>query len=209
MVYLVGISIAWLLHAREQAQVSATPPEASSEYSRAPATSQALLGVGARVPGAVLGGGALGALLLVAAEFLTLFDVHTSASPTPVKSVLTGAHNAYAMIPIALFAVALAYGARRHGSRPALLALAAVGVVALLIALLGDLPDAHASGIVATPSGGGQYATASSRPAVGLYLETLGAVLLLLAAVIGFLLGGPAPPRESAAPGRISDHSAG
>jgi hypothetical protein len=33
--------------------------------------------------------------------------------------------------------------------------------------------------------------TASSSPSVGLYFETLGAVMLLIAAGVGFLLGGP------------------
>jgi hypothetical protein len=166
--------------------MSATPPEASSEYSRAFPPSRALLGIGARVPAAVLGAAILGALLLVVAEFTTLFDIHVSTSSSPIKSIGTGPHHSYALIPIALFAVVLAYGARRHGSRPALLALGVVGVVALIIALAGDLPDAHASGLI---SQGNVYTDGTARPAVGLYLETAGAALLLMASALGFLLG--------------------
>jgi NADH:ubiquinone oxidoreductase subunit 5 (subunit L)/multisubunit Na+/H+ antiporter MnhA subunit len=87
-----------------------------------------------------------------------------------------------------LLAVLLAYGAARDGSRVAMLALGAIGVLALLIALIGDLPDAQASGLLVRS---GHFVTASSSPSVGLYFETLGAVMLLIAAGVGFLLGGP------------------
>jgi hypothetical protein len=45
------------------------------------------------------------------------------------------------MIPIALLAAALGIAVWRTGSRSALLALGLIGVVAVLIAQLGDLPD--------------------------------------------------------------------
>ena len=69
----------------------------------------------------------------------------------------------------------LPYGVWQANSRPALLAIGLLGVIALLIALLGDLPDAQASGIVLRA---GHYDAASSSPGLGIYLETLGAVLL-------------------------------
>ena len=73
-----------------------------------------------------------------------------------------------------------------------------LGVVTLLIALLGDLPDAHATGIVG--SGASQYAEGTSTPSAGLYMETLGGVLLLISGGIGLmLLGAPRRrPPESA-----------
>jgi len=71
----------------------------------------------------------------------------------------------------------------------ALLALGVLGLAALLIALVGDLPDAQASGLILGPSG--RYALASSSPGVGFYLETLGAVILLIAAGAGLLLTAP------------------
>jgi hypothetical protein len=193
--------------------MNATPPEANSEYSRGPeplegdfppqfpapgrrgAASREGSGVaagrGARV--AILTGGLLGALLLLVAEFTTLFEVSTGAGPA-VKSVGTGSHHAYALVPIALLAAALAYGVWRVGSRPALLSIGLLAVIALLIGLLGDLPDAHASGLLT--STGGRYVSASSSPSAGLYMETLGAVVLLITCVCGFLLLGP-PPRPS------------
>jgi hypothetical protein len=136
----------------------------------------------------VLGGALLGALLLVMAEFTTLFTVRTAVSATPLKSVSTGSHNTYAMIPIALVAVALAWGAVLTGSRWALVAIAGLGVVALLIALIGDLPDAQTSGTVFVSS---HYQLATDKPSAGMYLETLGAIVLLIAGGCGLLLGAP------------------
>jgi hypothetical protein len=145
---------------------------------------------------AILAGGLLGALLLFVAEFTTLFEVSSGGAGAPVKSVGTGSHHAYALVPIALLAAALAYGVWRVGSRPALLSIGFLAVIALLIGVLGDLPDAHASGLINT---GGRYVNASSSPSAGLYMETLGAVVLLITCVCGFLLIGPParPARRS------------
>jgi hypothetical protein len=147
---------------------------------------------------AILAGGLFGGLLLIAAELTPLFEVHAANVSAPVKSVSTGSHNAYALIPLGVLAAGLAWGVRSAGSRPALLALGLVGLIALLIALLGDLPDAHATGLI----GNGQthYVNASSTPSTGLYLETLGAVVLVITSVSGFVLLGP-PPRQQAPQG--------
>jgi hypothetical protein len=182
--------------------MNATPPEAKSEYSRAGRGSGPLFrGGGDGVTGreiaasgplrvGLLAGGSLGALLLAVAEFTALFRIHVAASGTHVKSVGTGSHHSYAMLLIAVCAAALAWGIWRVGSRPALLGLGVLGVAALLIALLGDLPDASATGLVMS---GGHYVNASSTLSAGFYLETLGAVMLLFTSVWGFLLIG-APP---------------
>jgi hypothetical protein len=136
----------------------------------------------------VLGGALLGALLLVIAEFTTLFTVKTAGTGTLFKSVGTGSHDSYALIPIAVLAVGLAWGAVVTGSRWALAAVGALGVVALLIALIGDLPDAQASGTVGSALSG--FHTATDNPSAGLYLETFGAIVLVIAAGCGLLLSG-------------------
>ena len=107
-----------------------------------------------------------------------------------MKSVSTGSHDAYALIPIALLAAALAIGVFIAASRPALLAIGILGVISLVIALAGDLPDAKASGLTHN------YVLASSSPSTGLYLETLGAIILLLTCGLGFLLLGPPAHRR-------------
>lgn len=178
--------------------MNATRPEADTEYSRAPGGPS---DDSARVHGvatgrqrllriAVLGGGLAGALLLLVAEFTPLLHVHTSVSHQVVKTVSTGAHHSYALVPVALLAAALAVAIWQTRSRQALVATGALGLVALGIGLLGDLPDAQATGLIGSATT--RFATASSSPSVGLYLETLGAFVLLITAAAGLLLL-PAP----------------
>ncbi len=184
--------------------MSATPPEANTEYSRAQRDSRRDSGSGrGRLRGAlergsgtagwaratVLTSGILGATILLVAEFTPLFHTRLVASSAPVRTVLAGAHHGYALAPIAVLALLLAVTGVRDTRRSALVALGALGLVALLIALTGDLPDAQATGLVG--SSATHYALASSAPAIGVYLETLGAVLLLLASGLGVLLTGP------------------
>jgi hypothetical protein len=179
------------------------PPEANTEYSRGSEASGPVLTPSdersARGRNAVLAvalTAALGALLILVSQFTALYHVHVAASSAPVKTVGTGANHAWAPIPIALLAAALAVVVYRRRSRTALIALAVLGVLTLLIALLGDLPDAHATGIVG--SGASQYAEGTSTPSAGLYMETLGAILLLLSGGIGLLLLGA--PRRAPQP---------
>jgi hypothetical protein len=164
----------------------ATPPEANTEYSSRPApTGPALAAIAAC--------GLLGTALLLVAEFVPVFDVHVTTSAAPIRSVRAGSHDSYALIPIALLAGTLTLVALRHASRPGLLALGVLGIITVMIALLRDLPDAEASGVVG--SAATHYVSARSTPAVGLYLETLGAVVLVIACGVGLLLLGPQPRR--------------
>jgi hypothetical protein len=187
--------------ARERAQLDVTRPEAETEYSRGDEASGGALDGPSRGPArlsrpvaiGVLTGGLAGAALLVIAEFTSLLSVHSGLHATAVRAVQTGSHNSYALIPIALLAALLSLAARRAHSPLALLALGVLGLAAFLIALVGDLPDAQASGLILGPSG--RYALASSSPEVGFYLETLGAVILLVAAGAGLLLTAPAQTR--------------
>ena len=137
-------------------------------------------------------GGLGGAILLLVAEFTPLFSVHSSLLTAPVRTVNTGSHHGYALIPVAVLAAVFTVIAWRTRSRAALLGLGVMGLVALLIALLGDLPDAQAKGLVNTA---GHLAIATDKPSTGFYLETLGAMVLLLTAAGGLLLA-PTPVRR-------------
>jgi hypothetical protein len=66
-------------------------------------------------------------------------------------------------------------------------AIAVSGIAVLLIALVGDLPDVHKTGVI-----GELYDNARANPRLGYYLETLGGALLLLAGGGLLLLGGGA-----------------
>ncbi len=178
--------------------MNVSEPEADTEYSRAPVASDGSerpsaggLGGGRggiRVP--VLAGALVAAVLLLVAEFLPLFEVRTSARNSVVTTVQSGSHHAYALLPIALLAGGLALAWRRSPTRLAALAMAVLGVAALVIALGRDLPDAQSNGIERS---GGTYVTAAASPRAGLYLETAGAVVLLISSVGGVLLFPPTP----------------
>jgi hypothetical protein len=137
----------------------------------------------------------LGAALIVVSQFTALYHLHSANSSAAIKTVETGGNHAWAPIPLALVAAALAYAVYRHGNRPALVGLVVLGIATLLIALLGDLSDAHSSGLIGSSAGG--YVEATSSPSAGLYMETLGAVLLLLAGGIGLLMLGPSRAPEA------------
>jgi hypothetical protein len=177
--------------------MNATPPEAMAEYSKGsahrrsgdPATAPT-------IPALVAVAAVLGALLLLVAEFTTLFEITSASRRLPIQTTGTGSHHSYALIPIALLVAFLAYGVAWTGGRPALWAIGALGVVALLIALVGDLPDAQADGVYGSTATG--LIIASASPDAGLYMETLGAVLLIVAAGTGLILGGPGAQRHRA-----------
>jgi hypothetical protein len=199
--------------------MTGTPPEARTEYSRGSGPPRAAFDAGARGSGRRGGRGSgdagttagdsitavvaavalIGALLLVVAEFTPLYTVHTASGAVPGRTISTGSHDADALLPIALLVLVLVYAVRVAGSRAALLAIGVMGVLALLITLLGDLPDAHATGLLG--GGSARFVTASSRPSAGFYMETAGALLLLMACVCGLLLLGP-PPRRARQDGR-------
>jgi hypothetical protein len=187
------------------------PPEANTQYSRGSRAFRGLFDgpgrrraahhdgrqtadyeapAGARTAIAV--GALLGALLILVSQFTTLYQVHAAASSLPIKTVGTGANHAWAGIPLALVAGALAYAVFRYANRAALAGLIALGVATLLIALLSDLPPTHASGLVGSTATG--YSRAVSTRSAGLYMETLGAVVLVISGGIGLLLldGSPA-----------------
>ncbi len=65
----------------------------------------------------------------------------------------------------------------------------------LAIALLGDLPDADASGLAG--SSAARFVSASSTPSAGLYLETLGAAAFVITCGVALI----AQTSSSARPG--------
>jgi hypothetical protein len=180
------------------------PPEANSEYSRGSGASGRLLlprwkasaapaspgsDAARRARAGLALGALLGALLVLVAQFTALYHLHSATASAAIKTVGTGGNHAWAPVPLALAAVVLAYAVYRAGGRTALAGLVALGVATLLIALIGDLPDAHSSGLVGSSANG--YVQATSSPSAGLYMETLGAVILIVAGGVGLLMLAP------------------
>jgi hypothetical protein len=116
-----------------------------------------------------------GAAMLIVAEFTPVIRIVVGDHVTK-NTIDGGGRHAYSLLLIGLAGGAMAVGAWRGGSRPAMAALAALGALALLIAILRDVPALDDTGVY-----GLQYEDASAGPAAGFYLETLGGALLLIA----------------------------
>src|SRR2546421_602761 len=66
--------------------------------------------------GLILGGFLLGALLMIVAEFTTLYHVPLATSSEPIKSVRSGSNHGYAIGLLGLIAAGLVLVAVRSGS---------------------------------------------------------------------------------------------
>jgi hypothetical protein len=135
---------------------------------------------------ALLVAGLAGALLLVVADFTTLFQV--KAVTAVLESRKGGSQHSYALVLIGVVSVPMLVGASLGRSRPAAVALVVLGLIGLVIVLAVDLPDVHSTGYTKT------FDQAEASPQRGFYFETLGVALLLVAGVGNLLFKRPAPP---------------
>lgn len=135
---------------------------------------------------------AVAVALLVAAEFTTVFAVTVGALEVVKREATGGENHGYALLVVALFAVAVvALGLRGAVSaRAAGLSIATLGAVALLVALAVDLPDTRGSGRLPESLA---YEDARARAGTGMGLEIAGGALLVVA---GGLLAAPVASRR-------------
>jgi hypothetical protein len=119
-----------------------------------------------------------GALLLIVAEFLPLYEIQTITTVPAGGRTSAGSHHGYALLIVGLAMLPMAAGAVLGGSRPAALALVVLSLIALFVALAIDLPDLNETGLI-----GRTYDQAAARPRVGFFVEALGATLALLGAL--------------------------
>src|SRR3954471_11388026 len=140
---------------------------------------------------AVLAGALAGAFLLIAADLSTLLQIKVL---TVVEKKLSGhAQHDWAVALLGLVAIPLAVGAARRRARPALAGLVLIGAAVMFIALANDLGDTRSTGVY-----GERYDQAAAQAGPGFYLETLGAVLLIVTGVGGLVLLPPPSPRPRA-----------
>jgi hypothetical protein len=128
-----------------------------------------------------------GAICLLLATFSNIIEIKvgtTTKVPDQDTHLSGWDRHGPALVIIAIFAVLMVAGALR-GARPAMIALTALGAVALLIAVVGDVPDLNKTGFI-----GEVYEDAAAGPKAGFYLETLGAVLLLAGGGLMLVLTG-------------------
>jgi len=138
---------------------------------------------------ALAGLSAVAAVMLIVSEFLPLYKVVVGALETEQRSEVGWRNHAFAMLLLGVAAVPMLLGSLR-GARPAMWALAGIGVVVLLVALTVDLPAARESGTLRESV---SYEDAKAEPSTGFFLETLAGVLLLLAGGLMLFL---TPARE-------------
>lgn len=139
--------------------------------------------------------GAIGAVLVFVAEFTTIFAVDVLTSGTCEEIADPASRDAChssgfeqhggAFILLGLLALVMALGAGRGRSRPAAVALLAVGAVVLGFAFIRDLPKTNDTGII-----GIQYEEAKAAPRSGFAIEIAGGVLCVVAGGMGLAAAG-------------------
>jgi hypothetical protein len=151
---------------------------------------------------------AASAAMLGASEFMTLFEF-TPPGGEAIESLSAGDQHGYAQLvlagmAVALLAVALATArpdATDQGlslSRIAAVGVAVCGIVALILFLVGDLPDVNKEGTLDDDS----FVNAEAEPKAGFWLEMVGAVCLAACGIALATLGpdqlrtGPREDRE-------------
>jgi len=130
--------------------------------------------------------GALGALLLIASEFLTLYTVDASGAARQHLAVSGRDQHAFALALIGLAVLALVLtGVRRMPV--AILARLVLALAALIIGPIGDASVVTSTGVLRD-----LYESATAHAGNGYRAELVGAVLLLLAGAGQLLLTLPA-----------------
>jgi hypothetical protein len=132
------------------------------------------------------------AICLFASELMTTFEF-TPPGGEPLDSQGGADRHGNALAVIAVFAIGALALAVLTASKPAATAVAIAGVIALLIFLLVDLPDANAVGTLDDPRQ--SFFDAEAVPQGGFWLEMVGALAL---AVTGIALATLTPEQLAA-----------
>ena len=120
----------------------------------------------------LLGAGFVGAVALIAADLSNLYEIRVGS----VVMVRVSGHHQhdFALLLLGLAALPMLFGALR-GARPAMLAIAVIGLAALFAGPIADRNDVGSTGDI-----GDLYTGASAHTDAGYRLEIVGSVLVLL-----------------------------
>lgn len=167
---------------RETARETAADGSRGGEASRP--GFRATGGAGGRLGVAILGLGIAAAVLMIATEFTTVAKVTVGdVACERVDCVKSGGEqHSYALLLVAVLTVVMALGAGPGRSRPAALALIAVGALVLGVALLLDLPDTSETGVI-----GKTFEDARASAGGGFSLEILAGLSALAAGALRFI----------------------
>jgi hypothetical protein len=120
--------------------------------------------------------------MLAASQFTNLFEL-TPPGGEALAAIEASDQHGYATLVLAVFSLVLlvvGIGARSESlAQVAAFAVAACGVVALLIFLAVDLPDVNNIGTLDDPNE--SFIDAKAEPAAGFWLELVGALVLTVA----------------------------
>ena len=140
---------------------------------------------------------AAGAAALAASEFMNTFEFVPpggEAVDVPNSAEAAERHN-YALLVLAVFALGGLIVALLTGSQVAHFAVAAAGLVALMIFLIGDLPDANKIGTIDDERQ--SFIDAKAEPQAGFWLELVGSLTLAVCGIaLATLRGQPATKRD-------------
>lgn len=122
------------------------------------------------------------AAVLAASELMTTFEFTPPGGEALEAPADTAAerHN-YAMLVLAVFAIMALVAALWTGSQIASFAVAVSGVIALLIFLIGDVPDAGKIGTL--DDANESFVDARADPQAGFWLELIGSLVLAVSGV--------------------------
>jgi hypothetical protein len=113
------------------------------------------------------------AVVLFASQLMTMFEF-TPPGGEPLQDRTVIEDHGHALFVVAAFAILASFVAVWAGSKPAAIAVAAMGALALLFFLITDLPDA---GQVGTLDDARQsFIDAEALPQAGFWLEMVGAL---------------------------------
>jgi hypothetical protein len=170
--------------------MSATADGTTADYSKGPAGRPAGF-VTIRAIAALLA--VAGVALLVIAEFSVVVRIVVGSLETEQRVVTGHANHGYALLVVAVAALPLLLGAVR-GARVAASGLVALGIVALVVALVIDLPKTRESGQLAESA---SFEDARAQAGPGFALELAGGVALVLAGGLLVVAGGASGSRRS------------
>ena len=118
--------------------------------------------------------------LLIASELMTTFEFVPPGGEA-LSSQSAGDRHSYAQIVLAVGAILALGAAVFNGSKPAAVAVGACGVIALLIFLLLDLPDANNVGTL--DDARQSFFNAEAVPQPGFWLQLIGALGLSITGI--------------------------
>jgi hypothetical protein len=137
--------------------------------------------------------GMIAGLLLIVTEFTTIASVDVASGSCEVindsdpsladRCSLSGfERHGGAFVLLGLMTAAMAWGAGVGRSRPAAVALLAIGALVIVLSLALDLPQTHKTGAI-----GRNFEGATAKAGLGFYLELVAGVLAAAAGVVGLV----------------------